>query len=287
MKGKIMRSYLISTVSMALVLFILGTIGFAMLSLLKSSKQVREGVVMIVELKDGFSAEQRDSLQMKIADNRLVAAVDFVSKDEKLADEDFRRAFDIDIKDVLSDNPLPDSFDVTLSSAAAEAEELEAFVQQIKQLDGVSYVSYPKELIAQVHSVLDVMQLLIFAFGAVMLVISFVLLGNTVRLAIFSHREAIKTMKLVGATKWFIIRPFLGRSLLQGLLAGVVATILFVAALFGLQYSLPGFEVMAQLQMVAVVAGAMVVLGIVLSTLFTFVAVNKCVNMRSNKLYLY
>lgn len=287
MKGKIMRSYLISTVSMALVLFILGTIGFAMLSLLKSSKQVREGVVMIVELKDGFSAEQRDSLQMKIADNRLVAAVDFVSKDEKLADEDFRRAFDIDIKDILSDNPLPDSFDVTLSSAAAEAEELEAFVQQIKQLDGVSYVSYPKELVAQVHSVLDVMQLLIFAFGAVMLVISFVLLGNTVRLAIFSHREAIKTMKLVGATKWFIIRPFLGRSLLQGLLAGVVATILFVAALFGLQYSLPGFEVMAQLQMVAVVAGAMVVLGIVLSMLFTFVAVNKCVNMRSNKLYLY
>ena len=81
MKGKIMRSYLISTVSMALVLFILGTIGFAMLSLLKSSKQVREGVVMIVELKDGFSAEQRDSLQMKIADNRLVAGVDFVSKD--------------------------------------------------------------------------------------------------------------------------------------------------------------------------------------------------------------
>lgn len=287
MKGKIMRSYLISTVSMALVLFILGTIGFAMLSLLKSSKQVREGVVMIVELKDGFSAEQRDSLQMKIADNRLVAAVDFVSKDEKLADEEFRRAFDIDIKDILSDNPLPDSFDVTLSSAAAEAEELEAFVQQIKQLDGVSYVSYPKQLLEQVHSVLDVMQLLIFAFGAVMLVISFVLLGNTVRLAIFSHREAIKTMKLVGATKWFIIRPFLGRSLLQGLLAGVVATILFVAALFGLQYSLPGFEVMAQLQMVAVVAGAMVVLGIVLSTLFTFVAVNKCVNMRSNKLYLY
>ena len=287
MKGKIMRSYLISTVSMALVLFILGTIGFAMLSLLKSSKQVREGVVMIVELRDGFSAEQRDSLQLKIADNKLVAAVDFVSKDEKLADEDFRRAFDIDIKDILSDNPLPDSFDVTLSSAAAEAEELEAFVQEIKQLDGVSYVSYPKELVAQVHSVLDVMQLLIFAFGAVMLIISFVLLSNTVRLAIFSHREAIKTMKLVGATKWFIIRPFLGRSLLQGLLAGVVATILFVAALFGLQYSLPGFEVMAQLKMVAAVAGAMVVLGVALATLFTFVAVNKCVNMRSNKLYLY
>ena len=287
MKVKLMRSYVISTVSMALVLFILGTIGFAILSLLNTSRQVREGIVMIVELKDGLSTEQRDSLQLKISDNRLVAAVNFVSKDEKLADEDFRRAFEVNLKDILSENPLPDSFDVTLSSAAAKSEDLDAFVQDVKQLDGVSYVSYPKQLLEQVHSVLDVMQLLIFAFGAVMLIISFVLLGNTVRLAVFSHHEAIKTMKLVGATKWFIIRPFLGRSLLQGLLAGVFATLLFIGVLFGLQYSLPGFEVATHLKMAIAVAAAMVVLGVVLSTLFTFVAVNKCVNMRSNKIYLY
>ena len=287
MKGKIMRSYTISTVSMALVLFILGTIGYVITSLLATSQQVREGVVMIVELKDSLSEERRDSLQMQIAENRLVAAVDFISKDEKLADEDFRRAFEVDVKSLLSENPLPDSFDVTLSSAAANAEELDAFVQDIKQLEGVSYVSYPKELIEQVHSVLDVMQLLIVAFGGVMLIISFVLLGNTVRLAVFSHREAIKTMKLVGATKWFIIRPFLGRSLLQGLVAGIVAVLLFVGVLFGLQYSLPGFEIMAQISMVVIIAAAMVVAGVALSVLFTFVAVNKCVNMRSNKLYIY
>lgn len=287
MKGKIMRSYTISTVSMALVLFILGTIGYVITSLLATSQQVREGVVMIVEMKDSLSEERRDSLQMQIAENRLVAAVDFISKDEKLADEDFRRAFEVDVKSLLSENPLPDSFDVTLSSAAANAEELDAFVQDIKQLEGVSYVSYPKELIEQVHSVLDVMQLLIVAFGGVMLIISFVLLGNTVRLAVFSHREAIKTMKLVGATKWFIIRPFLGRSLLQGLVAGIVAVLLFVGVLFGLQYSLPGFEIMAQISMVVIIAAAMVVAGVALSMLFTFVAVNKCVNMRSNKLYIY
>ena len=287
MNGKIMRSYTISTVSMALVLFILGTIGYVITSLLATSQQVREGVVMIVELKDSLSEERRDSLQMQIAENRLVAAVDFISKDEKLADEDFRRAFEVDVKSLLSENPLPDSFDVTLSSAAANAEELDAFVQDIKQLEGVSYVSYPKELIEQVHSVLDVMQLLIVAFGGVMLIISFVLLGNTVRLAVFSHREAIKTMKLVGAPKWFIIRPFLGRSLLQGLVAGIVAVLLFVGVLFGLQYSLPGFEIMAQISMVVIIAAAMVVAGVALSMLFTFVAVNKCVNMRSNKLYIY
>lgn len=287
MKGKILRSYTISTVSMALVLFLLGTISYAIISLLSTSQQVREGVVMIVELEDDLAEGKRDSLQTVISAKPLVAAVDFISKDEKLADEDFRRAFEVEVKDLLADNPLPDSFDVTLSSAAANAADMDAFVQELKQLEGVSYVSYPAHLLEQVHSVLDVMQLLIFAFGGVMLIISFVLLGNTVRLSIFSHREAIKTMKLVGATKWFIIKPFLGRSLLQGLLAGVVAALLFVGVLFGLQYSLPGFEVAAQVKLVAIVIGAMVVLGVVLSMLFTLVAVNKCVNMRSNNLYLY
>ena len=287
MKGRMLRSYTISTVSMALVLFILGTIGYAITSLLNTSRQAREGIVMIVELDDNLTEEARENLKTTIADRPMVSAVDFISKDEKLADEQFRRAFEVDIKDVLVTNPLPDSFDVTLSAAAADSEGMSAFVAELKELEGVTYVSYPEQLLEQVHSVLDVMQLLVFAFGGVMLIISFVLLGNTVRLTIFSQREAIKTMKLVGATKWFIIRPFLGRSLLQGLIAGVVASLLFVGVMAGLQYSLPAFELAVHIIPVAIVAGAMTAAGIILSTLFTFFAVNKCVNMRSNRLNLY
>ena len=231
MKGRMLRSYTISTVSMALVLFILGTIGYAITSLLNTSRQAREGIVMIVELDDNLTEEARENLKTTIADRPMVSAVDFISKDEKLVDEQFRRAFEVEIKDVLATNPLPDSFDVTLSAAAADSEGMSAFVAELKELEGVTYVSYPEQLLEQVHSVLDVMQLLVFAFGGVMLIISFVLLGNTVRLAIFSQREAIKTMKLVGATKWFIIRPFLGRSLLQGFIAGVVASLLFVGVM--------------------------------------------------------
>ena len=287
MKGRMLRSYTISTVSMALVLFILGTIGYAITSLLNTSRQAREGIVMIVELDDNLTEEARENLKTTIANRPMVSAVDFISKDEKLADEQFRRAFEVEIKDVLATNPLPDSFDVTLSAAAADSEGMSAFVAELKELEGVTYVSYPEQLLEQVHSVLDVMQLLVFAFGGVMLIISFVLLGNTVRLTIFSQREAIKTMKLVGATKWFIIRPFLGRSLLQGLIAGVVASLLFVGVMAGLQYSLPAFELAAHIIPVAIVAGAMTAAGIILSTLFTFFAVNKCVNMRSNRLNLY
>ena len=285
--GKMMRSYTISTVSMALVLFVLGTLGYIITSLLSTSQQARERVVMIVELQDGLSEAERDSLKMRISANDLVAAVDFVSKDEKLADEDFRRAFEVDVKELLADNPLPDSFDVALSAAAADAQAMKGFVTQLKQMEGVSYVSYPEKLLEQVHSVLDIMQLLVFAFGGVMLLISFVLLNNTVRLAIFSHREAIKTMKLVGATKWFIIKPFLGRGALQGFVAGVIAVVLFAGVLFGFDYLLPNFDFMSQIEQISIIAASMVVVGVVVVSLLTFVTVNKCVNMRSNKLYLY
>ncbi len=120
-----------------------------------------------------------------------------------------------------------------------------------------------------------------------MLVISIVLLNNTIRLAIYSRREAINTMKLVGATKWFIVKPFLGRSALQGAVAGVIAALIFVVALFGINHTLPELGALEQLELIAMIAGIMIACGVVIATLFTLIAVNKFVNMRSNKIYMY
>jgi cell division transport system permease protein len=94
-------------------------------------------------------------------------------------------------------------------------------------------------------------------------------------------------MKLVGATKWFIIKPFLGRGALQGFVAGVIAVVLFAGVLFGFDYLLPTFDFMSQIEQISIIAASMVVVGVVVVSLLTFVTVNKCVNMRSNKLYLY
>ena len=287
MKGRIRRSYTISTISMALVLFILGLVGYTFTSLLSTSQQLREGIVMIVEIDDHLQGEQRDSLSATIAEHPLVRSVKFVSKDDKLADEQFRRAFEVDVKEVMGNNPLPDSFDVTLSADAADSQALNSFVEEIKKLDGVSYISYPEQVLQQVHSVLGVMQLLLLIFGGVMLFISLLLLNNTIRLSICSHREAISTMKLVGATKWFIIKPFLGRGALQGLLASLLALLLLAAALYGLEYTIPGLNLLSELKMLACLAISLLVAGVVISTLSTLVVVNKFVNMRSNKIYIY
>ena len=281
------RSYIVSTVSIALVLFVLGSIGYAMTSIFTSARGVREGVVMLVELDNNLEEPTRDSLQQTLAADSLVSTIRFVSKTEKMADPQFRRAFDVDIEALLGENPLPDSFDVTLTAHASDSTAMAAFTQRVSQYSGVSHISYPENLLKDVHTVLDTMQILLLLFGGAMLVISIVLLNNTLRLSIFSRREAIKTMSLVGATKWFILKPFLLRSALQGGIAGLVAAALLFSALLGIDHSLPQLGIMEQIVMVAVIAAIMVAVGVVIAMLFTIIAVNKFVNMRSNNIYMY
>ena len=94
-------------------------------------------------------------------------------------------------------------------------------------------------------------------------------------------------MKLVGATKWFIMKPFLGSSITQGILAGAAASALFVLAVYGLNEAIPELMTIAEAGKIAIILGSMVTGGIVISGLFTFAALNKFVNMKSNKIYLY
>ena len=287
MKNRVLRSYTVSTISIALVLFVLGAIGYFMASVLTSSQSVREGITMIVELKDDLTPEHRDSLTTLLRRDDMVASVEFVSKEDKLADEEFRKAFDVDIKGILGKNPLPDSFDVCLSALAADKEARTAFIERCQSIDGVSHISYPETLLERTHAILDTMQLLLAIFGGAMLLISLILLYNTIRLAIFSRREAINTMKLVGATKWFIIKPFLRNSALQGLCAGIVAALLLVGTLYGLDQSLPELGIAKQGAVVATIIGAMVGIGVSVAVLFTLLTVNRFVNMQSNKIHLY
>lgn len=287
LRRRVRRSYVVSTVSIALVLFLLGTVGYMMYSILSASRSVRESVTMIVELDDGLSEAQRDSVSVRLAASDMVADVRFVSKEEKLADDEFRKAFAVDIEGIMNDNPLPDSFDVTLSAHSADKEALTAFVEHSSAIEGVAKVTYPQMFIEKMHSVLDTMQLILLLFGGTMLVISLILLNNTIRLAIFSKRQVINTMKLVGATKWFIMKPFLASSAMQGLCAGLVATALFAASLYGLNTGVPELGIISQIETIAIIAASMVAAGIVVAVLFTTFAVNKFVNMKSNKIYLY
>ncbi len=287
LKRKVRHSYLISTVSISLVLFLLGSMGYLMATAMDVARTVRESITAVVELEDGLSIEQQESIRRTIASYPLSGEVLLSTKEEKLSDKDFRAMFGLEFEDVLNDNPLMDSFEVKLTSRSAEREELAAFARELEAISGVTRVGYPAQLVEQVHTTVGRFQLLLVIFGGALLFISLVLLNNTIRLAIFSRRKVINTMKMVGATKWFITRPFLTSAIWSGFWAGILASVLFGGVLYALQHNLMGMISKGDLVESAYFMGAMVVGGVVISLIFTWISVGRFVNLKSNKIQLY
>ena len=225
LKRKVRNSYIVSTVSITLVLFLLGSVGYLMVAAMKVADTLQESIAVTVELENGLSDEQKDAVNRQLTAEDLVATIAYVGKEEKMAE--------------------------------------------------------------RLHATVGKIRLVLVLFGGALLVISLILLGNTIRLAIFSKRYLINTMKLVGATKWFIMKPFLGSSITQGILAGLGASLLFGLSVFGLNEAVPELTTIAESGKIAVILGAMIAGGVVISGLFTVAALNKFVNMKSNKIYLY
>ena len=287
LRRKVRNSYIVSTVSIALVLFLLGSVGYLMVAALKVADTLQESIAVTVELKRETTPERRDAIEKRLAAEDLVATIAYVPKEAKLEDKEFRKMFGSAFEEILPENPLLDSFELTLTSASSDKELLDSFIAAAGRIEGVDRVSYPALMAERLHATVNKIRLVLLLFGGALLVISLILLSNTIRLAIFSKRYLINTMKLVGATKWFIMRPFLGSSVTQGILSGAIASVLFGVAVYGLNEAVPELLTIAEAGKIALILGAMVAGGVLISGVFTFAALNKFVNMKSNKIYLY
>lgn len=288
LKRKVRNSYLVATVSLTLVLFLLGSVGYLLLAAMKAAHTLQSSIQVSVELKNGLGDKQRAEIERHLTGHELVGSATFVSKTEKLEDEEFRRLFGDGFEEILDENPLLDSYELTLTTQSEDRERVEAFIAEIERLRGVAHVSYPALMAARLHDTVNKIRFVLLLFGGALLFISLILLSNTIRLAIFSKRYLINTMKLVGATKWFIMKPFLASSITQGILAGTAASALFALAAYGLDEAVPELQALAEASRTGIpIFGAMIGGGVVISGLFTWVALNKFVNMKSNKIYLY
>ena len=287
LKRKVRNSYIVSTVSITLVLFLLGSVGYLMVAALKVADTLQESIAVTVELKNGLSEAQKETISKRLTAEEMVATIAYSAKEEKAEEEEFRKMFGSSFEEILPENPLLDSFELTLTSASSDKELLDSFIAAAGRIEGVDRVSYPALMAERLHATVNKIRLVLLLFGGALLVISLILLSNTIRLAIFSKRYLINTMKLVGATKWFIMRPFLGSSLTQGILAGTAASALFGLAVYGLNEAVPELMTIAEAGKIAIILGSMIAGGIIISGLFTFAALNKFINMTSNKIYLY
>ena len=285
LKRKVRRSYIVSTVSISLVLFLLGSVGYMLAAAMNATRALRDGVTLSIELDNSVDEARRAELADELAAIEGVTRIEYIDRQEKIDDADFRRMFAAEIDEILDDNPLRSSFEVAVE--AADRTATDALVDRFSAMRGVVYVAYPAAMIERLHATISKITIVLAAFGGALLVISLILLNNTIRLAIFSRRYLINTLKLVGATKGYIMRPFLATAAKQGIWAGVVAGLLFGASAAALSGAMPEIVSTAELVKIGATAGAMILCGLIISLLFTAFAVNKFVNLKSNKIFLY
>ncbi len=285
LKRKVRNSYIVSTVSIALVLFLLGTVGYLILNAMLATQRMKENVTVYVMLRPDATDEQTAAIKTNLLKQNAVREATFVSKAE--AAEEFREYAGTDFVEFLRQNPLPDSFEVSLNARSSEKETVRALETQIMQWPGVDEVVYQRNVIEQITSNINKFNLILLLFGGTLLFISLILLNNTIRVTIYSKRYIINTMKLVGATRWFILKPFLGSGILQGIYAGIIASLMFAGMVAGLSEGIPEVRFVAERFQIAVIMGGMLAGGMAISLLFTTFAVNKFIKMPPGRIHMY
>ena len=285
LKRKVRNSYFISTVSISLVLFLLGSVGYLIMNALNATEQMQESMTIYVMLDTDISTDDANAVGTRLHAMEEVRDAVFVSKEA--AAEDFKHYVGGDFEEFLEYNPLPDSWEVRMKSDYSTREAVEKFEKSALGWQGVDEVVYQKNVVEQIGSNIRSFNLVLLLFGGTLLFISLILLNNTIRVSIFSKRYLINTMKLVGASKGFIMRPFLWDSFKQGLVSGLIATALFIAMIAGLNRKLPDVMMLAGDMPILIIVGAMMAGGVVISLLFTTFALNKFINMNTARIHLY
>lgn len=276
-------SYFYAIVGITLVLLVLGVAGAFILEAKRASTDFKENLTIEVVLKDEVEFDKVTGVQSTIKGKKYVKNIRFISKEEaaKTLQADLGENF----LDILGYNPLYNSFLINVFESHSSAEGLESVSKEISALREVKQVNYQKNILQSLDKTINRTSLVILIVAGMLLAFAVSLIFNTIRLALFSNRFTIKTMQLFGATKWFIIRPFLGKSILNGLLSGVLACVLLTGVIAYFNYLLPDLGLHTDLVTFALLFGALILFGIILSFISTLTAVLRYLRIKVEDLY--
>lgn len=267
--------YTVSTVSVTLVLLLLGLVGYILFNAYSSSSSIKGELRFSLMLSDTVTSAQRTAIEQKLNGHKTVAAWKYISADE--AAEDFKAYIQTDFVAFLGENPLPASYELALSPGYTDERDLVALEKESAAWAGVDEVVYQQKIVSAMLKNLNRLNFILIGVGALLLLITVMLISNTLRLAVAAKRSAIETMKLVGATGGFIRRPFVRRAFTQGVLAGVLASGLLYLFADGLSEFMPEVGLIQDYQTLGMLFSVMILAGVLICTTFTTLAVNRYV----------
>lgn len=276
-------SYIVSTISIALVLVVVGILAFILLNARSISEHVKENIGFSIIVKDGSNEAEIKKMQKILDTKPFVSSSVFVSKAD--AAREFKEEMGEDFEEVLGYNPLLPSIELKLNPVYANNDSLAVIERSLLANELVQEVSYQKSLVHMVNENVRRISFILLVAGALLMLISFTLIRNTIHLAVYSQRFLIKTMQLVGATSYFICRPFIRNSVWIGFFGSMFANLILLAGIYFLQREVGGVVNLMNKELMIMMVAFVTLCGILLSWLSSWLSVSRYLRKDINDLY--
>ena len=272
-----------SILGVTLVLFLLGIIGWLVINANKLGNYFKESIEVRTYLRGDLKPSDSTYLVNYITEKPYIKSWEFVTKD--MARQRYLADGNEDWSSVLDANPLPNSINFKVKKAYMNGDSLKTITNDLEQQTYVSDVAYPKELVDNLNSNIRKISIILLAITGILALVVIFLIDNTIRLAMFSNRFLIKTMQMVGATRWFIAKPMNIRAVINGAVSGIIAIVMVLAVVLTAENIVPEMKVIHDTPTLVLLFTGLFLLGILITLFSTHRSVIKYLRMQLDKLY--
>ena len=280
---RLVSSYFSVVLSIFLVLFLLGSLGLFVINSTKMSNEFKENIPMTVFFKNEASSELLADFDKEMLKRNFIKDIVFVHKDSAA-----KNNVDIvgeDFMSFLGFNPLENSFDIHLKGAYVEKDSIKEIERLIKKNAMVSEIVHDKQLVDVVNENIKKISVWVLIVSIALMDVAMLLINSSIRLTVYSHRFTIKTMQMVGATKSFIRKPFIWRSVKLGLLGSFLALIGVVGLAVYVDSVYPSLGIMKDYISLAIIVFGVLTIGVLITWVSTYFATQRFLNLRTDDLY--
>jgi cell division transport system permease protein len=282
-KRKLVSSYISVVISIALVLFLLGCLGLFVFNAKKVADHFKEQVVLTIYLNDNTKEVEVDQLKKRLLLADYTKNIAYVSKEE--AAEIMKAENGEDFMEYLGYNPLQNSIDVYLKADFVTNDIIDDITEELSEKEFIADLRYDKDLVFLMNNNVKKITFWVLVISALFTLIAVLLINSSIRLAVYSKRFIIKTMQMVGATKSFIRKPFVYKSVQLGIIGAIIALAAMAVVLYYLNQTFPELQLVKEPILIAGIFIGIFVIGIVITWLSTFIATQRFLNLKTDQLY--
>lgn len=270
-------------ISTAMVLILLGMVVLTVFTGKNLSSYAKERLTVTMILAENMTDPEAQNLCEKVKTLPYIAGINYVSKEQAL--KEGTKELGADPSEFAGMNPFTASIELQLTPDYANNDSIAKISKQLQQYKKVSEIDYRQDLIDSVNNTLRKISFVLLFLAALLTIVSFSLINNTVRLSVYARRFSIHTMKLVGASWGFIREPFLKRAITQGFVSALIALVILGSGVYGLYQYEPEIQKFLTWEELAITAGTVLLFGVLITTLCAWGSVNKFLRMKAGDLY--